>query len=86
MFKRIKETLSKDYVIGGIIFGLMIAATVGCIGYALYEEFTNPGSTTTTASAPMKTRANGGFGYGFGYSFKTHRVGYGWGVGNVNFR
>ncbi len=85
MFKKIINYFSQDYVIGGIIFGLMLAATIGVIGYGIYEECTKSESTTT-ASAPMKTRANGGFGYGFGYSFKTHRVGYGWGVGNVNFR
>jgi len=65
MFKKIKELLSSDSFLGSIIFGLMIVTTIGCIGYAVYEEYTNPGSTTTTASAPMKTRVNGGFGYGF---------------------
>ena len=37
MFKKIINYLSQDYVQGGIIFGLMLAATIGCIGYGIYK-------------------------------------------------
>jgi len=80
MFKRIKETLSKDYVIGGIIFGLMIAATVGCIGYALYEEFTNPGSTTTAHTSTINNKT--GLHWGYGYRPFKGKFGWGYVIGN----
>ena len=76
MFKRIKETLSKDYVIGGIIFGLMIAATIGCIGYAIYEEYTKPGSTTTAHTSTINSNK---VGLHWGYGYRPFKGKFGWG-------
>lgn len=76
MFKKIKETLSKDYVIGGLIFGLMIAATIGCIGYAIYEEYTNPGSTTTAHTSTIKSNKTG---LHWGYGYRPFKGKFGWG-------
>ena len=76
MFKRIKETLSKDYVIGGIIFGLMIAATIGCIGYAIDEEYTKPGSTTTAHTSTINSNK---VGLHWGYGYRPFKGKFGWG-------
>jgi hypothetical protein len=81
MFKKIINYLTQDYVIGGIIFGLMIAATLGCIGYAVYEEYTNPGSTTTAHTSTINSNKTGLHG---GYGYRPFKGKFGWGyvIGN----
>lgn len=81
MFKKIKETLSKDYVQGGIIFGLMIAATIGCIGYGIYKEYTEPGSTTTPHTSTIKSNKTG-LHWGYGYRPFKGKFGWGYVIGN----
>ena len=77
MFKMIKEFLSKDYVIGGIIFGLMLTSTISCIGYAIYEECTNPGSTTTAHTSTINSNKTG-LHWGYGYRPFKGKFGWGW--------
>ena len=81
MFKRIKETLSKDYVQGGIIFGLMLAATIGCIGYGIYKEYTDPGSTTTAHTSTINSNKTG-LHWGYGYRPFKGKFGWGYVIGN----
>ena len=76
MFKRIKEWLSNDAVLGGLIFGLMIAATIVCIGYAIYEEYTNPGSTTTAHTSTINSNKTG---LHWGYGYRPFKGKFGWG-------
>lgn len=81
MFKKIINYLTQDYVIGGIIFGLMLAATIGVIGYAVYEEYTNPGSTTTAHTSTINSNKTG---LHWGYGYRPFKVKFGWGyvIGN----
>ena len=81
MFKKIINYFSQDYVIGGIIFGLMIAATIGCIGYLVYEEYTNPGSTTTAHTSTINSN-NTGLHWGYGYRPFKGKFGWGYVIGN----
>lgn len=81
MFKKIINYLSQDYVIGGIIFGLMIAATLGCIGYGIYEEYTNPGSTTTAHTSTINSNKTG-LHWGCGYRPFKGKFGWGYVIGN----
>lgn len=81
MFKKIKELLSSDSFLGSIIFGLMIVTTIGCIGYAVYEEYTNPGSTTTAHTSTINSNKTG-LHWGYGYRPFKGKFGWGWVIGN----
>lgn len=83
MFKKIINYLTQDYVIGGIIFGLMLAATIGVIGYAVYEKYTNPGSTTTAHTSTINSNKTG-LHWGYGYRPFNVKGKFGWGyvIGN----
>lgn len=75
----IKETLS-DYL-GVIIFGLMLASTIGCIGYAIYEEYTDPGNTTIVHTSKVKSNKMCVH-FGYGYRPFRGKIGWGWVIGN----
>lgn len=81
MFKKIINYLTQDYVIGGIIFGLMLAATIGVIGYAVYEENTNPDSTTTAHTSTINSNKTGLY-WGYGYRPFKGKFGWGYVIGN----
>lgn len=81
MFKKIKELLSSDSFLGSIVFGLMIIATISCIGYAIYEEYTNPGSTTTAHTSTINSNKTG-LHWGYGYRPFKGKIGWGWVIGN----
>lgn len=76
LFKKIKNYFSQDYFIGGFIFGLMIAATISCIGYAIYEAYTNSGSTTTAHTSTINSNKAG---LHWGYGYRPFKGKFGWG-------
>ena len=76
MFKKLKDYFSQDYVIGAMIFGFMLVATLSCIGYGIYKECTEPGSTITAHTSTINSNKTG-LHYGWGY--RPFRGKFGWG-------
>lgn len=76
MFKKLKDYFSQDYVIGGIIFGFMLVATLSCIGYGIYKECTEPGSTTTAHTSTINSNK---IGLHYGWGYRPFRGKFGWG-------
>ena len=81
MFKLIKELLSSDSFLGGIVFGFMLVATISCIGYAIYDECTNNGSTTTSHTSTINSNKMGVH-WGYGYTPFRGKFGWGYVIGN----
>lgn len=80
LFKKIKNYFSQDYVIGGMIFGLMLVATISVISYGIYNECTEPGSTTTAHTSTINSH-KAGLHYGWGYRPFKGKFGWGFVIG-----
>jgi len=84
--KRIIRYLNSDDVIYLVlVLGFAISLAIGLVG-TNYQKSKLAHSEKTHYSTTVKDRAHGGFGYGFGYNIRTHRCGFGFGTGGINFR
>lgn len=83
--KRIKNFLNSDASIDFfMVLAFVITIAICAVGIN-YEKSKSENGGKAHYSTTVNDRAHGRFGYWFGYSIRTHRYGFGFGTGGINF-